>query len=244
MGADMKFADVTSWVEQHPTESIVIGAGGVLVVLWLLGAFSSSGSASDSGSSNLASAYYAAEAQQAVVGGQIQMATIQAAASTAMNASQVNGAVAINKAQTSAAVKINNQNANAGMIINQSNNDAANYQMGLTTNANIVGSNNQLLATYSNNSTALETVRSNNAAAITIDQSNNNAGLLNNYLGTIMAPELARSGGFGNFSLPGLGSWTVNTGAPTNVNDLIAHGWTPNMAYQLASIQQGGIRAP
>ena len=139
----MNFKEVTSWVEAHPTESIVIGAGGVLVVLWLLGAFSSTPAASDSGASNLASAYYAAEAQQAVVGGQIQMATIQSAAQTAQVNSQANAAVAINAAQTTAATTINGQNAS-------------------TTSA--LG-NDQLLAAQSSNATAAFITHSDNLQA-------------------------------------------------------------------------------
>ena len=120
--------------------------------MWLLGFFGSSASSSDSGASSLASAYYAAEAQQAVVGGQIQMATIQRAAATAQNAAQVNGAVAINEAQTGAAVTINGQNATSATVIN-----------GQDTKAATAASNNQLLATYSNNATAYNTASLNSA---------------------------------------------------------------------------------
>ena len=223
----MNFAGITSWVEEHPTESIVIGAGGVLVVLWLLGAFSSSGS-SDAGASNLASAYYAAEAQQAVVGGQIQMATIQSAAATAQNAAQVNGAVAINKAQTKAAVTINGQNASAATTINQSNNDA-----------NIVGSNNQLLATYSNNSTAYETAKVNTAAQVTMNQSNNNSNQMIDFINSILPAEMVRAMGgavnvytpFGNLGLTGQGS-------PANTpQGLIERGYSAADAQRLASPQ-------
>jgi hypothetical protein len=177
----MKFAQVTGWVEQHPTESIVIGAGGLIAVLWLLGFFSGSSSASSSGSSNLASAYYAAEAQQAVVGGQIQVATIQSAAATAQNAAQVNGAVAVAKSQSKAATTINGQNATAATTINGQDDATA-----------AAASSNQLLATYSNNATAAEVTASNNSTAATINTNNINGSIMTSYINSIAAPELAK----------------------------------------------------
>lgn len=107
---------MVKWVEAHPTESILIGAGIIILILWLLGYFS--GSSASSGSSNLASAYYAAEAQQAVVGGQIQMANINATASTAQTAMNDSAAQAIALAGYGAQVTINGQNASAAQVIN------------------------------------------------------------------------------------------------------------------------------
>ena len=215
----MKFAEITGWVEDHPTESIVIGAGGVLVVLWLLGAFSSSSGSSNAGASNLASAYYAAEAQQAVVGGQIQMATVQAAAATAQNAAQVNGAVAINKAQAKAAITINGQNASAATTINGQD-DA----LGATQ------SSNQLLATYSNNSTALQTANSNNYYAYQTSKSANDTSVLNNFIGNILPAELYYGHGTAGGTLPGgLGSFGLSTGvgAVSTPSGAAAAGYSP-----------------
>ena len=189
----MKLAEVTTWVEAHPTESIVIGLGGTLAVLWLLGFFSSS-SSNNSGASSLAAAYYAAEAQQAVVGGQIQVANIQATAGTAQSLIGANAAVAINAAQTGAATTINGQNASAATTINQS-----------------LGSD-ALLATQSSNNAALAAVQSNNAAAAQITQSNNTAGLMNNFISSIMPGELATSPGGWAANIPGLGYITGATG--------------------------------
>jgi hypothetical protein len=130
--------NIMKWIEAHPAESAIIGVGGALVVMWMLGFFSSSSSSSaDSGTANMAAAYYAAEAQQAVVGGQIQVATIGAAASTAQALAGDTAAVSINKAQTKAATAINGQNANASVTMNASNNqtaatiDASNNQAGI-----------------------------------------------------------------------------------------------------------------
>lgn len=111
----MKLEHVTAWVEAHPGESIAIGAVGVIGLLWLLGAFSKPAAqpASDGGAS-LAAAYYAAEAQQAVVGGQIQQTTIATAAQTAQT-----------KIAADAAVAVNAQNANASVATTTSNNATA-----------------------------------------------------------------------------------------------------------------------
>jgi hypothetical protein len=208
MGREMNMHEVGTWIEDHKTESIVIGAGGVIVLLWLLGYFSSS-SSGDSGASNLASAYYAAEAQQAVVGGQIQMATVNDAAQTAQVGLQANAAVAINAAQTGAAVTINGQNTSTAATINQSNNDALTAQTGIV-------SNNQLQATYSNNAYAYATAVSNNNTAIATNTANNNTSLLSTYINSVMAPELAYQAKAGVISpdaggvIPGIGAISVS----------------------------------
>ena len=99
----------------------------------------------------MAAAYYAAEAQQAVVGGQIQMATIGAARDTAI-AGLTADAMTKNSAIT----------ANAAMVVNGQNADA-------TTTLGLYGLN----ATLSNNSTAEAINKSNNSTALTLDWMNN-----------------------------------------------------------------------
>jgi hypothetical protein len=213
----MKLAEVTGWVEDHPTESIVIGAGGLIALLWLLGFFSSSSSSSSSGASNLASAYYAAEAQQAVVGGQIQMATIQTAGATAQNAANANAAVAINAAQTGAATTINGQNASTTALLG----------------------NDQLLATYSSNAAAVSTNQSNNDAALAITNSNNLAQATHDMLGTIVPQELALTGGSAAFDLPGGQgtSYVDPSGGPgVNINTTVGMGYTLAQAQKIAGV--------
>jgi hypothetical protein len=224
----MNFKEVTAWVEAHPTESIVIGAGGVLVVLWLLGAFSGSPAASNSGASNLASAYYAAEAQQAVVGGQIQMATIQSAAATAQNAAQVNGAVAVAKSQSKAAVTINGQNASAATTINGQDDTAA-----------TVNSNNQLLATYSNNATTVATTNSNNYFANKTAEAGFNAGELNNMISSVLAPEIAKYGSGATQFTDTSGAYHYLGAAPSgdySINALLGLGYTLPQAQKKAGV--------
>lgn len=216
----MKLAEVTGWVEDHPTESIVIGLGGTLALLWLLGFFSSN--ANNTGSSNLASAYYAAEAQQAVVGGQIQMANINATASTAQALIGANAAVGINAANTTAAMTINGQNATAATTINQSNNDAA-------TTKTLGVASDQLLSTYSNNATALNTTLSNNATAATISADNNKTSIFQTILGTLLPTEIHNTAnpGYGVLNIPGFGGFAALATIPT-YNDLLASGLSPN----------------
>jgi hypothetical protein len=147
------FGGMAKWMEAHPTESIVIGAGGLIAVLWMFGAFSKSAPASsaDAGTANMAAAYYAAEAQQAVVGGQIQVANINATATTAQASIAANAATAINASNANAAITVNGQNADA------------------TTTLGLYGLN----ATLSNNATTLGVAQSDNSAALTTDFMNN-----------------------------------------------------------------------
>lgn len=207
----MKLAEITGWVEEHPTESIVIGAGGLIAILWLLGYFSSSSSTSNSGASSLAAAYYAAEAQQAVVGGQIQVATIQAAAQTAQTAAQANAAVAIANTQATAATTINGQNADA---------------------ATTIEGTDQLLATYSNNGMIAATNASNNAAQLAITNSNNYTTALGAALapGGIIPTELKMTGGTAGFNFGSLGTFSGQQDIPTNLNTLIGMGYTRSQA--------------
>src|SRR5215813_9752041 len=128
---------VIAWVEEHPWESVAIGAGGLILMIWLLGGFSKK-SSGDGGAANMAAAYYAAEAQQAVVGGQIQVANIQATRDTAITGLETHAAVALGKIQANAATTINQQNAD------------------VSTNLGY----DQLLATYSNNATTVATTDS------------------------------------------------------------------------------------
>jgi hypothetical protein len=195
----MNFKELTVWVEAHPGESILIGGGGLIFILWLLGYFSPSASAP--AQDPLAAAYYAAEAQQAVVAGQIQQTTLTTAAQTAQAGIQANAAVAINATQAGAATTINGQNASAATTINASN-------VGGAVTLGSLNSNNALLATYSNNDSLVAANASNNATAASINQSNNDAINYNAVITKLLPTELAWSQGAGaGFTLGNLGSF-------------------------------------
>lgn len=214
----MNFKELSTWVEAHPGESILIGGGIAIALLWLLGYFSSdtSGTAQDP----LAAAYYAAEAQQAVVAGQIQQTTLTTAAATAQTGIQANAAVAINAAQQTAQTTINGQNADAATTINQS-----------------LGSD-ALLATQSNNATSLATAQSNNATASQINDSNNAASIWSQAMNTIIPTDQAnnKGGAVVNFGPYG------NFGIGTDVNTpsyLVGAGFTNKQAIAIIQSRLG-----
>ncbi len=205
----MNFKELTVWVEAHPGESILIGGGGLIFILWLLGYFSPSASAP--AQDPLAAAYYAAEANQAVVAGQIQNTTLTTARDTAVAGIQANAAVAINAAQTGAATVINGQNTGAAQNIN----------LGLGADA--------LQATYSNNATGLAVAQSNNAMFQTVNAANNLTSQMNTFTNAVVAPELAAHGQAA-FATP-FGAFNINpAGFLPDVNVMTSMGLSPDQA--------------
>jgi hypothetical protein len=212
----MNFKELTAWVEANPGKSILIGGGLVIFLLWIFGAFSKS-SAGDGGQSSLAAAYYAAEAQQAVVGGQIQMANISANASTAQELIKANAAQAINATNATAATTINSQQGNVLMDVSSKQ-----LTLGLNNNATL------LAGQQNNNATALEALKAGIAGQETITA-----------LNTVIPQEIAVTGGFGNFYLPGGQTLSVNTGASFSPDWYKAQGFAPNVANALALADKG-----
>lgn len=220
----MNLKELEAWVEANPGKSILIGGGLLILLLWLFGFFSSSAPAQDNSGQSLAAAYYAAEAQQAVVGGQVQQATIASQAATAQT---------LITSQTAQA--INATNAQAATTINQSNNntlsDVASKQLTLGEN---------------NNATLLAGLQSNNATLLAQNDAAIQGAETITALNTIIPQELAISGGFGNFQLPGLGGkgfnqLSVNTGGgASNPASLEAVGYDPNTARAI-SLQELGL---
>lgn len=205
----MNFKELTTWVEAHPGESTVIGAVGLIGVLWLLGFFSST--PAQSSGDPLAAAYYAAEKQQAVVAGQIQQTTIQAASATAIAGIQANAAVGINAANTSTAAIINAQNTDAVQNI-----------------------------TYSNNAAVIATNQSNNNAITTINQSNNIAHNVNTLLGITLPTEIANHTWVGALDVPGLGLFQSTNNIQWNDPvQLAAQGYTPLQAAEILGVSNG-----
>jgi hypothetical protein len=202
----MNVHTVTKYASDHPVQAIMVGAIVVIGVLWLFGAFTAKPAASSegAGSANMAAAYYAAEAQQAVVGGQIQMATIGAARDTA-----IAGLTA------DAAVKTTHIQANAATTINQQNADATTTLGGQALNA-----------TLSNNATAWSISANNNATAMQINDTNNMSSRLSDYFHTVLPQEFAAFAGRGlSTFIPGIGNLELwGGGSP---NEAAAAGFTP-----------------
>jgi hydroxylamine reductase (hybrid-cluster protein) len=118
-----------AYAEEHPYVAGAIVFGGGLALLWLFGFFSSSsGSGTDSATTSMAAAYYAAEAQQAVAGTQLNIATEQAQAATAQTALQTGAAVAIEQAHGTT-----EQNIAASMYGSQTTLGLAGTAAGVTT---------------------------------------------------------------------------------------------------------------
>jgi hypothetical protein len=229
------------WIEEHPGESVLIGGGGVLFLLWLFGYFSAPAA---SGASNLASAYYAAEAQQATVAGQIQMANITSAAQTAQTGLNDQTAQAIAITNAGAATTINGQNANAAQTIN------AAQVAGATQIASIQGQtyqalgSDQLQASVNNNATALAALQNNNATAVSINAANNITSQYNALIGSSIIPtELHLSGGQ-------MTEWYTPSGAGyfgteqqgVDINALISQGYSAGQAQSIAALQ--GVYGP
>lgn len=124
----MEFNDVTSWASKHPyaTGGIVFGVG--LVLLWWFGFFSSSSggaAGASSGDTNMAAAYYGAEAAQLTAGTQLQLATVQAGAATAQTQLQADAAVKIQNSQDTTAAAIAATQFGSASTINGQNTAAA-----------------------------------------------------------------------------------------------------------------------
>jgi hypothetical protein len=180
-----------AWFEAHPVAGGAILFGGGLGLLWLFGFFgssSSSASSSNTAATNMAAAYYGAEAQQAVVGGQMQIASEQFAAQTAQTGLQANAAVAINQANATASQNIASSMYNSATQINAANTNAA-VQLG-SVQANDAS---QLASVQAND--ALAATASNNAYAYLTNVAGNAANQNITAMQTIIPQELALTGG-------------------------------------------------
>lgn len=160
------------WVEEHPVIAAVIGVGGVFVLLWLLGFFSSSSSSSSSSGTNLASAYYNAEAAQTTASTQLQMATEMYGAQTAQDQIQANGAEAIAATQANMYTTLGQQSAGTTTALGE----------------------DQLLATQNSNDDAL--AASNTAAMYNyqIQAAGYQAGVMTTAMNTILPQQIATTG--------------------------------------------------
>jgi hypothetical protein len=211
---------VVKWAEEHPYLAGATVFGGGLAILWLFGFFGpNKGSQSDGagGSANMAGAYYAAEAQQAVVGGQIQMATIQSAADTAQMALQTDAAVKINASNdtTSQAIASSMYSADVTKAAYGAQTaqtlgayDAQTAQTGIIYGA-------QTAQVQAND--AMNTSVAHDAYAFQTNKTNADAFTFNNIINQIAAPEMLRAG-------------SVAFDSPVGGLTAAYSGWTPATA--------------
>lgn len=204
------------WIEEHPWLAGAIGLVGLLIILYLLGFFSSSSSSSTSNQGNsLAAAYYNAEAAQTTAGTQLQEASDYYTAQTAQDQIQANGAEAIASTQANMYTTLGQQTAGEGTAIG----------------------NDQLLATENSNDDALQASNLAGSYALQTSLAGYQAGEVNNYVNSVISPELlsasGQATGGGAFLTP-FGTFNSNTGSVVgNVNDLMAEGYTQAQADQL-----------
>lgn len=203
--------DMLKWVEEHPALAAVIGVGGVFILLWLFGFFSSSSQASgNSGQSNLAAAYYAAEAAQTTAGTQLNIATENDQAQVQLAQLQANAATGIAQTQADMYTTINGQNVGSANTINQ------NY-----TNLTALQAQDALLTTVNNNQTAVSENQTNQAYALQTQTVNNQANEYLDAVNNIAVPEIAMYGS-AQFNTVGPGGVQQFTVAPQT--------WTPSTA--------------
>jgi hypothetical protein len=236
---------------QHPYltgGAIVVGGLGIL---WIFGFFDKSAAASaDTGQTNMAAAYYAAEAAQAAAGAQIQGISLQTTAATAQTKIAADAAVAINDANTGSATLINAQNTGsantiAGLTTGAATNINAQNVTGATTIAgfgrdvSLAGISGQIQQTQINTDAATSQIVSNNQTAQNVATIGANAGALMTALRTVIPQEIATTGGTAGIQLPGQ-RIDVGFDSPPNINDLVAEGFTNAQALTFAGLGGGG----
>jgi len=103
---------VTAFIHSHPLQAVLLGGVAVLAVLYIMRSGSSSNSAAASQSS-LNSSYYQAEAIQAQSGAAIQVANINASATTAQTKIAADTSIANNSTWATADTTMNANNLTA-----------------------------------------------------------------------------------------------------------------------------------
>jgi len=235
------------WAEQHPLPAAGIVFGGGLVLLWALGFFSRSGS-NDSGTANMAAAYYAAEAQQAVIGGQIQQTTLTTAATTKQAEIQAHAATSIAQIQATT-----DQTIAAGQYATAQQLGLASYAADVTkagyaadvakTSYSYGYLTDVTKAAYSADVAKVQsydarmTAQSHDYYGNLTAEAGLRATALTDAMHTLVAPEIVAGAGYANVSTP-FGGFNVGPGAvPYNV--LLAQGLTPAQAAYLGGF--GGV---
>lgn len=224
-------ADPLVWAEDHPYATAAIVIGGGLALLWMFGFFGSSNTGASTATTNLASAYYAAEAAQATAGTNLNIVQDQTQAQTAQVAAQANAAVAINQA-----------NATAAQNISASQYGAVVQETGLTTAAAttqaqaMYGAQVQQAAYGAQTAQvqandALAQANANSAYAYNTTVANNQANEFLTYLNNILPGELALTGGRVTAILPG---GTLQFGGSTaGPSAYAAEGYSPTQIARI-----------
>jgi hypothetical protein len=203
--------EAVNWAEEHPWATGAIVFGGGLLVLWWLGVFGGT-TQSNSGQSNSAAAFYAAEAAQTQAGTQLQLATVQSAAQTAQAQIQASTAAQIAQTQADAQTTLGQQTAGTLVALGQ--------QQALTAQTTAYDAmQTQNTTSYLNYLTAVEGIHANAFA---------------DYVNTVVPGELARTNGAFTGSTP-YGNVAFNTGI--NPSLAAAWGFTPQ---QIAAIWPTG----
>lgn len=215
----MTWEKLKSWVEAHPWEAGLISLGLLLLLLWLFGFFGSgSSSGSSSGQTNLAAAYYAAEAAQTTAATQLQMATVAYGAQTAQTQIQATAAQGIATTQAGMYTTLGQQGSDTQIAL----------------------SHDQLLATQNSNDDALAATQSNNYWGFQAAQTGANAGIVNSYLTTTLPAEIAATGGAPISASLGQGG-VVNFGVgPPSIAGLVAQGYSPAQALSISQASGWG----
>ena len=156
----MDFKSAANWAEKNPIPTFGIVIVGGLAILYFTGFFSSSSVPAGANTSQYDAEVAANNANQTA----LQIATLNANAST--NQALIQGATLeeVNQANNNASVAINSDNVTSATTINQSNNNAQ-VQTNLQNNQTAVtlGTNNNLLAILENNNQTFSPAGSTNA---------------------------------------------------------------------------------
>lgn len=204
------------WAKEHPYATGAIVFGGGLVLLWALGYLGGGSSSANSGQTNMAAAYYAAEAAQATAGTQLNIAQTQADAAVKIQQIQGDSAVSINAANATASTTIAGSQYDAAKVIG-----LAGYQ------AQTAIAGYQAQTAQAQSKDALAAVQSTNAYNYATALSNNQASELINAMNNLVAPEAASQGGWADVQLPaGLGEFNLGP-AFTTPNSMAQQGYTP-----------------
>jgi hypothetical protein len=232
---------VVNWIEKNPWMAGGIIVGGGLVILWYMGFFTKAQSSSDGGQTNMAAAYYAAEAAQGVAGTQLAMQQSSDTAATAQVGLQAQAAASI--AQIGATRDAALAGYGADVAKTQGWYDLTQAQYAAQTQQSLAGYTADTAKTlaYLDYWTTTHNTDVAAAGAVAHDQynyettlANNKASIFTNFMNNILPAELATTHGNTAASLPGIGTFAFGSGSLTpDPNAMRAAGFSE---AQIASV--------